>query len=476
MATFSTSKNLFLELLNSVATELAIFIGTLVFALALKWAGFISNEKGSCAQSLKAAASTSGHPKREESADDVSEVQRVVQTRRAAQNDSKSVARELARQVDKMVACGTKGQATEALSFYEELRKIGQLRAIKMHNRQDATDIYGVLLQCAGRAKRPELVEKLITDMRRADVERPLSFYESTMKLLASKKCYQEAMEVYTQLEFDGLEPSPVTLSCLISFAAELGELDRAIGFFERLSTVGTPSIRACMTVLRVHAKRQDWPSTLKVIRDMQQRQAQVDSLVLNIALATGVAAGDLAGARALLNEASQFQPPICDVISHNTIMKGYAQQKEADEALNLLQQMEDNGVKPNAITFNTVMDAAARGSKHTEAWQVLAKMRAAGCAPDKFTCTTLMKALQEGATSQQLAVFLDLLKCITPDCDPELSSFLFRSIVEAAIRVDDGHLAEQAVQQMRVQGIAFSHNDYQRLLLEVPEGPMHPS
>mmetsp|Transcript_60439 Transcript_60439/g.107716 ORF Transcript_60439/g.107716 Transcript_60439/m.107716 type:complete len:483 (+) Transcript_60439:125-1573(+) len=471
MAHFLLSKNTVMELISSVGIELAIFVATLVFAFALRWAGFMNNESGGCAKSLEAAEKTSGQPKREASGDDVSEVQKgnhQSQTRRAAQNDSKTVARELARQVEKMVACGTRGQATDALSMYEELRRLGQLRAIKMHSRISATEIYGVLLQCVGRAKRPELIEKLIIDMRRADIERPLTFYESTMKLLASKKCYQEAMAVYTQLELDGLEPSPVTLSCLINFAAELGELECAIGFFQRLSSVSMPSIRAYMTVLRVHSKRQDWPSTMKVIRDMQQRQAHIDSLALNIALATGVAAGDLAGARALLNEASNFQPPICDVISHNTIMKGYAQQKEADEALKLLQQMDDKGVRPNAITFNTAMDAAVRGSKHTEAWHVLAKMRAAGCSTDKFTCTTLMKGLQEGATSQQLSVFLDLLKCIKSDCDPELSSFLFRSTVEAAVRVEDGHLAARAVQQMREQGIAFSHNDYQRLL-QVP-------
>ena len=58
-------------------------------------------------------------------------------------------------------------------------------------------------------------------------------------------------MQMYDRLASDGLEPSAVTCSCLISFAAEVGELQRAIGFYEKLASISTPSIRAYMTILR---------------------------------------------------------------------------------------------------------------------------------------------------------------------------------------------------------------------------------
>eukprot|EP00421_Protoceratium_reticulatum_P012483 CAMPEP_0168403956 /NCGR_PEP_ID=MMETSP0228-20121227/24393_1 /TAXON_ID=133427 /ORGANISM="Protoceratium reticulatum, Strain CCCM 535 (=CCMP 1889)" /LENGTH=88 /DNA_ID=CAMNT_0008417569 /DNA_START=88 /DNA_END=351 /DNA_ORIENTATION=- len=88
------------------------------------------------------------------------------------------------------------------------------------------------------------------------------------MKQLAGQKFYHLALNIHDRMVADGLEPSAVTCSCLISFAAEVGELDRAAHFFEKLASLTTPSIRAYMTVLRVHGRRQDWPAALATFRD----------------------------------------------------------------------------------------------------------------------------------------------------------------------------------------------------------------
>merc|ERR1719159_1290972 len=116
------------------------------------------------------------------------------------------------------------------------------------------------------------LVQDFLDDMQKFDITRDRCIYESAMKILAGKKCYQQALAVYSQMEQDGIEPSPVTCSCLINFAAEVGELDRAIGFFEKLSSMERPSIRAYMTILRVYAKKQDWARSIEILKDMKSR------------------------------------------------------------------------------------------------------------------------------------------------------------------------------------------------------------
>jgi pentatricopeptide repeat domain-containing protein 1 len=310
-----------------------------------------------------------------------------------------------------MVMFALRRQATEAFAIYKELRAAGQLLAIKETLKTGTTrisDAYGALVQCAGKAGRPELVQVLFDDMTTAGIDRPLKLYESAMKMLASKKSYKEALAVCSRLESDGHEPSPVTLSCLINFATEIGDSERAIGFFTRLAATSTPSIRACMTILRVYSKRSDWQSSVALIRDMQSRNAPIDSLMLNIVLATGVTAGKLHETTALLKEFSQ--KGLADVISFNTVMKGFAHGKEAGAALRMLAEMTQSGVTPNIITFNTAMDAAVRSLRVADAWGVLVHMVDAGLTPDKFTCTTLMKGLQVGATSEQLSIILDFL------------------------------------------------------------------
>merc|ERR1719215_2492077 len=98
--------------------------------------------------------------------------------------------------------------------------------------------------------------------------------------------------------------------------------------------------------------------------------------------------------------------------------MKGFAQQKYGGQAIKLLDEMSQVGVKPNAITFNTAMDAAIRSLRIVDAWQVFARMLEAGLAPNKCTHTVLMKGLHCGATSEQLAVISDLVQNATQGCE----------------------------------------------------------
>merc|ERR1719254_148279 len=100
------------------------------------------------------------------------------------------------------------------------------------------------------------------------------------------------------------------------------------------LSSMTTPSIRAYMTVLRVHANRRDWSASLDLYHDMISRGVKPDSLVLNFILATGVAADQLDAAVALIEEAENLSPPIPDVVSYNTIVKGYTQRGDVEGAI----------------------------------------------------------------------------------------------------------------------------------------------
>jgi len=461
------------ELFHSIGLEVTIF--AISIALALIFRGVTFYKKTSrCQQSLNAS-----HPKpcRADRARSGSPGARKetkhLPTPAQAMAPAKPVVNDVSQKIDSMINFAHRRQCADALVMYQVIRANGDHKAIRdvpmRHQRYNQrairgpADVFAALIQCAGNVGRPDLVEALFDDMSAAGIERSLELYETTMKMLASKKCYAEALSVCSRLEADGLEPSPVTLSCLISFAVEVGKCDRAIDFFNRLSACSMPSIRACMTILRVHSRRQDWQKSLAVIRDMQSRKAPLDSLVLNIVLSTVVSACELDAAKSLLQEFANMG--IADVVSYNTVMKGLAQQKSGGQALSLLDEMCKAGVIPNAITFNTAIDAAVRSLQVEDAWGVLKQMLDAGLAPDKFTCTTLMKGLQSGATSVQLSVILDVLKNVAMDSNSPSCRFLFRSVFEAAVEVHDLCLKTKLISQMREQRDMLSSQEYHRLL-----------
>lgn len=359
--------------------------------------------------------------------------------------------------------------AARALNLYEELRETLERDHIRIADaarsaRHTPIDFYTTLVQCVMRVGKCHLVEAVIDDMKVQGVGRPLVFYESAMKQLAGQKHYHLALNIYDRLVADGLEPSAVTCSCLISFAAEIGEFQRAADFFQKLSSLTTPSIRAYMTVLRVYGKRQDWQSSLSTFRDMQRRGVKIDSLVLNVILATGVSADQLQGVEVLLAEASDYKPPIADVVSYNTLVKCYAQHNDFDEAARVIDRMRARALKPNAITFNSVMDAAVRSLKSNRAWEILQDMRCSGLSPDKYTCSIMVKGLSQSPTPSHVQSALDLLREVNTMCDKTLRTTLYHAVIEAAAQAGDSALLMQAFSQARQYMVVPAPAAYRRL------------
>lgn len=350
--------------------------------------------------------------------------------------------------------------ACRALALYEELRVQvleGSLNIVEVaaQAKLSCTDFFTMLVHCAVRSGRHQMLESILDFMTAQGVARTMAFYESAMKQLAGQKQFALALAVYDRLVVDGLQPSAVTCSCLIGFAAEVGELSRAISFFERLSAISTPTIRAYMTILRVHLKRQDWTSSVKILKDMKCRGVQPDSLALNVVLATGVAADRMDLVSELVEEAERDTPPISDVVSYNTLVKGYAQRGDADGALKVLERLRMRGLRPNSITFNTCMDAFVRAHRSEEPWRLLKEMRAEGLRPDKFTCSILIKGLARSPTAEGVSGALKLLEEASSSCDSSLRSSLYHTVLHAAHSLPNGDLLRKAFAQMRKYNVS---------------------
>lgn len=444
------------DLWRNVGLELIIFGVTLVCALALR--GFSSKQSLGSKQGLlprvkKAAAF---EPPQDERLHE-------------SQRDSSRLGRTASAILDEAMEClrewqgGSGRPASKVLALYSELRSVlrGEKKAMQeatRGSRHRPADFYNGLVHLIIRTGKHNLLNMVIDDMIHQKVPRCLAFYESAMKQLATQKQFRQALNVYDRLLEDGLETTTITYSCLVRFAVEVGELGRAKEFFEKLSSLTTPSIRAYMTILSVHNKRQDWSGAVATIHDMKSRGVQIDSLALNVTLSTGVAADKVSEVQDLLSEAELMDPFVPDVVSYNTVVKAFSQRGDYAEACKMLQRMQQNGVKPNSITFNTVMDAAVRSGKLKEAWGKLQEMQDAGYKPDKFSCSILVKALSKSPMPLEEAIVdraLALLERCDRSLDMTLKTTLYHNVADATVKADLASSMLKAATQMRSKGIA---------------------
>lgn len=333
------------------------------------------------------------------------------------------------------------------------------LEGIMRRSGHKMIDVYTILVQCAVRSGQCHLIDRLLADMQALDVPRPVDFYEVTMKQLASQKQYHMALDVYDRMCVDGLEPSAVTRSCLVSFAAEVGELGRAVSFFKKLSETTTPSIRAYMTILRVYTKQLDWSSSVAALRDMEQRGVKVDTLVFNILLSTGVAADQLDDVDRLLREYDTAEPRITDIVSYNTLIKGYARRGDADAAARLVARARGAGLTLTPITFNSWMDGVVRCTNGCDRsiWDVVEEMRCAGMKPDKFTCSIVVKGISKDRSTHNIVAAMKWLRDVGDTWESSLRQSLYAAVHEAALDASDTVLVTQVKMQMAQQGVPSS-------------------
>eukprot|EP00747_Dinoflagellata_sp_TGD_P110795 gnl/TRDRNA2_/TRDRNA2_171065_c0_seq4.p1 gnl/TRDRNA2_/TRDRNA2_171065_c0~~gnl/TRDRNA2_/TRDRNA2_171065_c0_seq4.p1 ORF type:complete len:639 (+),score=124.54 gnl/TRDRNA2_/TRDRNA2_171065_c0_seq4:161-1918(+) len=379
-----------------------------------------------------------------------------------------------ARHVDEIVQRSNSTRSPEeGLALYADMSAKGMLRDVKDWTEEElgrhtVLDFFNAVIKSASLTCQPGLAVKVMEDMDDMGIHVPLELYDTTIRILAGKKHFRGAIAVYDRMAAKNVEPTGVMLSCLTSFAAELGEWSRMLEFFDKLSNIETPSIRAYMTVLRAHAKRGDWMNSKLVFQDMQRRNVHMDSLVLNAVLSTGVTLDHIEDAEELFEAAVRINPNLGDIVSYNTLLKGYAKRHDALRAQRLLVRMQELEVRPNAISFNTTIDAAVRSSRCDDAWALLEQMKSSGVEPDKFTCSILVKSFYEnrGTTAKQVHMVLDMALKVHGDL-PLLGN-LYRGILEAASKMRDIALLQRVFAQMKRQGVQAS-------LVEAP-GPVGPT
>lgn len=430
------SGSLALDIIQSMGLELGIAIGTLILASVFSHLRQrVTPHEGKKVRSTKLPTTVSRPTARYQAP-------RADPSAAKGPNQGGMPAVQAVRFVEQVISM--KLSTGKTLEGYTELKNEGRhlrlsedmVTAGSLHT---VEDFYASLIQCAGRIGRNQLVRHLLEDAEAAGVEPSIRLHESAMRLLAGKTAFQEALTVFMSMEKKGLQPSATTMSCAIGFAFELNELDMAVDIFARLCGRATPSLRACMSILRVYAKRADWDSSVKLLSDAKQLGVNVDSVLLNIVLCTGVSAGKVDEAEGLLSEVIGCAHG--DVVSYNTVLKGLAQTCNVDRALNLLYSMIDRGVQPNTISFNTVLDATVRAHRDCDTWKLYEMMVQEGAMrPDKFTCSTLMKSfvINKQETEKRVTMMLDLLDQVASECTSRLLQDVLKGVLAAALRLND--------------------------------------
>lgn len=353
---------------------------------------------------------------------------------------------------------------TRALNMYRSLERDGR-------ERNFSEELYSAFIQSAVRVGKVDVVERLLREMKRSGLVPSLKFWQITLKMLSSRKHFSTCLSIHS-LFGRKLPTDKVIFSCFINAALEVGSPDVARTMLEKYSEAGLDA-KDHVLFFRTYVALKDVDSAEAVFHKLD---AEITPLMLNLLLLTCVSAGQTERALKLLHEANHIEKregaekTIVDVVSFNTVIKGFSHGGAPSKAFDCLHEMSAKGIDPDDITFGTLLDACITDNNVGAASEIVNIVMKSNRPVDTIMCTSFIKGLvranclhkalelceemkQRKGASPDIVTYSVLIKALVDQHDLDRALSLVEDMKVA------GHLPDDIILTHLLEGCRYAGN-----------------
>eukprot|EP00928_Gymnodinium_smaydae_P033117 TRINITY_DN2380_c0_g1_i1.p1 TRINITY_DN2380_c0_g1~~TRINITY_DN2380_c0_g1_i1.p1 ORF type:complete len:658 (-),score=139.40 TRINITY_DN2380_c0_g1_i1:104-2077(-) len=236
------------------------------------------------------------------------------------------------------------------------------------------------------------------------------ALYGPLIKVLTAKHLLNEAIDVYRLMVKDSScrVSDKATWSCLLFAMVETSAAENAdicLQLFGKVKACGQPAQKDYWNVMRVLSVKGDGLTMFSLLKEMAECGVEADSVIYNTAFSAFVAMDRFECAKNLLTEMAC--KGVADVITYNTLMKGYARQGNMEECYALYVKMRKAGIQASQVTYGILLDGWINVRMVERAMDVFEDMLREGCTMNTVLCTTLIKGFaREGKVVEAMRVY----------------------------------------------------------------------
>jgi len=201
------------------------------------------------------------------------------------------------------------------------------------------------------------------------------------------------------------------------------------------------------VAMIRAKSKDHDLDGATQVFRNLQASGAPMTPLVYNALLDSCVQCGKVGAA--LSHFAEMKSQGLVDVVSYNTLLKAHLRGGQLAKARAMLDEMSAAGIKANQVTYNEMLNAMVGVKDRKGMWTLVGDMAEQGMSPNSVTCSIILKSLAGHSAPQDIRRAMDLIDRMSEDMD----EVLFASVIEACVRIGQLDLLSQKLQQYAAKG-----------------------
>jgi pentatricopeptide repeat protein len=284
----------------------------------------------------------------------------------------------------------------------------------------------GLLARCA-ESKFLRFAEAIVVHVRKRG-NMTIAMYSALMKTYAYCNMYGRACDLYAQIREEGLEPDAMMYGCLMKFSVECGRTQLSQELFDKAPQV---DIQNYMSLIRAAGRDRDVDRAFAILGKLKESGVTADIASHNCVLDACISGGAIERGRKLVEEMKAWTK--LDIITYNTLLKGYCNTGDLKGALKLFAEMEQAGINPNDVSYNCLINAAVTKGNFKEAWNSIEMMQRKGVPIDNYTVSIMMKALKKVKDPRDVANAMSLLDKAKLDlCSDEV---LLNAVLESCIK-----------------------------------------
>jgi pentatricopeptide repeat protein len=238
------------------------------------------------------------------------------------------------------------------------LSSLEEMHGLDLH--RDIDTYISIVGACAAVQGQPQLVIKLVDQAKRYCVAPTKSFYHAAIK--ACRRRPDLALGLLEDMKGKGLEPDSITYSCLIKCYSQEEQTEAALQFLADVNENSTgPSRGMYVNAISTCRFGRQADLALELLEQLKRDGLSLETDVCVPTIAACVAGRRMPKVFEILDNASQAGLAL-DATWYVAALK--AGKGQVDTALQLLEDMQERGVEPDATTYSTFIRCCIAGGQ----------------------------------------------------------------------------------------------------------------
>jgi pentatricopeptide repeat protein len=202
------------------------------------------------------------------------------------------------------------------------------------------------------------------------------------------------------------IKPTSITLGCMIEAVVNNGDTEGAFELIHDMQkdeqcrdTVN--SVIYC-SILKGFAREKKLERVWDVYEEMSKRNVEMSLITFNTILDACARSGRMEQLPKVMQDMKRHHVEP-NIVTYSTILKGHCQSGDVQLAFSTLKDMKrDTGLKPDEIMYNSLLDGCAKSNLYDEAMDLFEDMQKQGISPSNFTLSIMVKLFNRAGKVEQ--------------------------------------------------------------------------